>query len=134
MQEKERKPRVSLTIEQPLLDWINQEIKTKRFASQSHAVEQCLAAVKNRDYSKGLSLDVIESDPQLRSVAPFFHFEQVFEDKIFLKDDSANQTVTLQIKNKQLYCDLDRTTNCVHIGFAWAIDKVRAVLRDRIRR
>lgn len=128
-----KKP-VTISVDQDLLDWIGSQVNRRRFADRSHAVEYSLQFVKNIDYSKGISLDVIEADPQLMSVAPFFHFEGAEDDKIFLRDETENKTVTLQIRDRQLWCDEHRTTNCVHIGFAWAIEKVRRLLRDRVRR
>ncbi len=41
MPEKE-KPRIAITIDQILLDWIDNQIKSKKFANRSHAIEYCV--------------------------------------------------------------------------------------------
>ena len=44
----ENKPRISVTIEQDLLDWMDTMIEEKVFANRSHAVEACLYWYKNK--------------------------------------------------------------------------------------
>jgi len=43
-----KKASISITISQDLLDWVNEELKTARFASVSHAVEYALRRLKNQ--------------------------------------------------------------------------------------
>ncbi len=44
----ENKPRISVTIEQDLLDWMDRMIDGKVFANRSHAVEACLYWYMNK--------------------------------------------------------------------------------------
>jgi Arc/MetJ-type ribon-helix-helix transcriptional regulator len=41
-----RKVATSITIDKELLDWIDKEIKKKRFASRSHAFEYAIMRLK----------------------------------------------------------------------------------------
>jgi Arc/MetJ-type ribon-helix-helix transcriptional regulator len=48
------KAKISVTIDQEIVDWIDEEVKTQRFRNRSHAVELALmkflqAEKKNRD-------------------------------------------------------------------------------------
>jgi Arc/MetJ-type ribon-helix-helix transcriptional regulator len=45
---KESKPKISVSLDQDLIDWIDEEIKTKRFASRSHAIQRALTLLKGR--------------------------------------------------------------------------------------
>ena len=43
------KQKVTVTISPDLLEWIDAEVKKRRFADRSHAIEYCLAHVKDQD-------------------------------------------------------------------------------------
>jgi len=40
------KPKVTITMDQSLLDWIDVQVKAKAFGSRSHAVEKAVLAQK----------------------------------------------------------------------------------------
>lgn len=42
----ENKPRMNVTVEQSLIDWIDGQISKHTFANRSHAVEACIAWYK----------------------------------------------------------------------------------------
>jgi Arc/MetJ-type ribon-helix-helix transcriptional regulator len=43
-----KKLKTSVAIDEDLLKWVDSEIKTKRFASRSHAIEYCLQNLKKQ--------------------------------------------------------------------------------------
>ena len=45
----ERKVQLSITIDPELVEWIDREIRTKTFASRSHAIERALHELMRRD-------------------------------------------------------------------------------------
>jgi hypothetical protein len=67
---------------------------------------------------------LLEEDELLRKYGPFLEEFAVEEEKIFIKDNRLDKLVELTFRNNVLFCDHDRSDNCVHIGFAWAIPKV----------
>ena len=67
---------------------------------------------------------VLESDGMLRKYGPFLEEFAIEEDKIFIRDNRLGELVELTLRDNALYCGRDRSDNCVHIGFAWAIPKV----------
>jgi Arc/MetJ-type ribon-helix-helix transcriptional regulator len=50
--EKE-KPRIAITIDQMLLDWIDGKIKSKKFANRSHALEYCVHEAMENEMKQG---------------------------------------------------------------------------------
>lgn len=48
------------------------------------------------------------------------------ENILTLKDvRKKHRFVEVYLNNEQLYCDLDKSTECIHIGFALALPEVR---------
>jgi hypothetical protein len=65
-------------------------------------------------------------------------FTQVLEEysvdkeHVFVKDNERDVVAELSFKdNSDLYCDIDSSKNCVHIGFAWSIPAVQRLIYDR---
>jgi Arc/MetJ-type ribon-helix-helix transcriptional regulator len=52
MPDKE-KPRIAITIDQELLDWIDEKIKSKKFANRSHAIEYCVHEAMENEMKQG---------------------------------------------------------------------------------
>lgn len=46
------KERVSVAIDKDLLEWIDSEIQTKRFANRSHAIQVCILRYKESEEKK----------------------------------------------------------------------------------
>jgi hypothetical protein len=67
---------------------------------------------------------VLEEDELLRKYGPFLEEFGVDEDKIFIRDNRIHELVELTFRDNVLFCNHDKSDNCVHIGFAWAIPKV----------
>lgn len=47
MEKQKPKKKLSVTVDQDLYDWMRKEIQSKRFASESHAVDYALYHLKN---------------------------------------------------------------------------------------
>lgn len=54
VQQMRKKKTVSVTISPDLLEWIKQQIKLKRFAHRSHAIEYALMQLKLQNEKKTL--------------------------------------------------------------------------------
>ena len=48
----EPKERISIAIDKELLDWIDKEIESKRFANRSHAIQLCVMLAKAKEGGK----------------------------------------------------------------------------------
>ena len=78
--------------------------------------------------------DVIEENEAWRGYMPFLQEEEITEEGIFIRDNRLNRLVQLSIKEGDLFCDLDRASNCVHIGFAWSIPQVYRAMKEHGRK
>jgi len=78
--------------------------------------------------------DVVEENEAWRGYMPFLQEEEITEEGIFIRDNRLNRLVQLSIKEGDLFCDLDRASNCVHIGFAWSIPQVYRVMKEHGRK
>ncbi len=47
---------------------------------------------------------------------------------VSLMDTRTSKVVDLKLQEGGLYCPVDHTDNCVHIGFAWSIPSVNKML------
>ena len=79
-------------------------------------------------FIEDLMWPVLEGDEVLRRYGPYLEELSVDEDKVLIKDNRTGDLAELIFRNGVLYCGLDRSDRCVHIGFAWAIPKVYKVM------
>jgi hypothetical protein len=125
-----REKRLSITIPPDILPWLDSQISRHVFDSYQHAVTKCLFDAKER-HEYGILQDVIESEPRLRDIAPYFSFESASDNSIFLRDAKTNKMIELRIKDGELQCTEDKSNHCLHVGFAWALPTVR---REMVKR
>jgi hypothetical protein len=85
-------------------------------------------------YVENLIYDVIESDEALRRYGPLLEEMAVDDNRILIRDNRKNEVAELTFRDNVLFCNLDKSDNCVHIGFAWAIPKVYKVMHARGQR
>lgn len=82
-------------------------------------------------YVENLLLEVIEEDELMKKYGPLLEQFSISPDKILIKDNRTGDVAELTFRDSVLYCNLDESTNCVHIGFAWAIPAVYKVMTAR---
>lgn len=63
--------------------------------------------------------------------APFLEKLAIEQDRVIIKDNKRNRIAEVIIKDGQLQCLLDEKTDCVHIGFVYALPEVYAVLEKK---
>ncbi|MFZ0698288.1 MAG: hypothetical protein WAM88_14235, partial [Nitrososphaeraceae archaeon] len=68
----------------------------------------------------------------LNRYGPFLEFIDARENRINLVDHRKNKPVMIYINadRKELQCDLDNKSDCIHIGFCYAIPEVYKALID----
>ena len=74
--------------------------------------------------------NTIEFNKQVTKYGPFLEFISAIEDHIVVKDNTMNRLVTIFInsKNKELQCDFCEKTDCLHIGYCYAVPEIYKVL------
>ncbi|MGD1834216.1 MAG: hypothetical protein ACPKPY_05010 [Nitrososphaeraceae archaeon] len=67
---------------------------------------------------------------QQTEYGPFIELDLAIDDHIVLKDNTMNRLVTIYInaKKKELQCDFCEKTDCLHIGFCFAVPQIYNVL------
>jgi hypothetical protein len=80
-------------------------------------------------YIENLVLPLLEEGPRLQEGRPFLEMLSVDSEKIFIRDNRLDKVAELTFKGRSsLFCSLEHSDNCVHIGFAWTIPKVLRIL------
>lgn len=74
--------------------------------------------------------NTIEFNKQVTKYGPFLEFTSAIDNHIVVKDNTMNRLVTIFInsKNKELQCDFCQKTDCLHIGFCYAVPEIYKVL------
>ena len=66
----------------------------------------------------------IKEQDVLRRYGPFLTWMGAYDNIFSVYDYKLGKTVEIQVADKELYCREDDTTNCVHIGFCYAVPEV----------
>lgn len=55
-----------------------------------------------------------------------FRFEKIYKDQntIILKDYQKNKIIEIAIRKNSLFCQTDKKTDCIHVGFAYSFTDV----------
>jgi len=68
---------------------------------------------------------MVEKDRFLERYAPHLSLDDLQEPNVIvLKDTEKRGLVDVRVVDGELRCDVDRTTDCVHTHFAWALQEV----------
>jgi hypothetical protein len=81
-------------------------------------------------YVSNMLASTIEYYTDMRRYGPFLELKYSDESMISLYDYRINEPVTVHLdtKRKVLRCDKDKRTDCLHVGFCFAIPEVFRVL------
>lgn len=71
-----------------------------------------------------LLVDVLEKDEFLSIMMPYYSPIGIHDNILFIRDERNKKVAEIYLKDHLLYCDLDKTQDCEHIHFAYAIPEV----------
>ena len=60
--------------------------------------------------------------------APMLEEVATYDDRVVVKDNKDDRIADVVIRNGELYCQLCEDSNCVHVGFVYALPKVYSTL------
>lgn len=89
---------------------------------------------KNQKFSpwvNNLLLKYVEFNKELKEYGPFLEFIEANDNEIFIADHrpkKLNTTVYIKDDKKELQCIVDKSIDCIHVGFCFAIPEVYKVL------
>lgn len=58
----------------------------------------------------------------------FSHFN-IYEDHVTVRDNLDSDLYDVYVKDRQLYCERDKSFSCEHVNYAYTIEKVQDALR-----
>ena len=70
----------------------------------------------------------IREDEALARYAPPITKISVDNDRVVVLDSMKNRIAEVVVQNGELYCQLCRVDDCLHVGFAYALPEVNMVL------
>ncbi len=77
---------------------------------------------------------ILEEQEILRSYGPYIEKISVDANTIILRDNRVGRIVECVLKEGELYCIHCESSNCVHIGYSWAIPEVYKAMNLQGRR
>lgn len=110
--------------------------EVKQRLKQKLAEEQASGRHKGvtlNTYLNLLLLEVLEQDDYLKKYGPFLSWIGVHENLLLVHDYALQKTIDVEVHDdkKILYCREHRSSDCVHVGFCFAIPDVYKVLVER---
>jgi hypothetical protein len=76
----------------------------------------------------GLMEEAMQRHEAFLRHAPFIEKIAIENDRVILKDNKRDRIAEVMIKDGQLQCLLDEKTDCLHIGFVYALPEIYEVL------
>lgn len=113
----------------PAKGWRTVSLRTERLEELDRLYQQDRKRPRLQEFGNWLDnilLLHIEFQEKLKEYGPFIEFKDVGENMVYLYDHRIKQSVDVYIngKKKELQCDADKTNNCVHVGFCFAVPEV----------
>jgi hypothetical protein len=73
----------------------------------------------------------VEADSYLMKYSPYLSYIGHNESNsgVYIYDYKMDRICEVSYKNGELYCDVDDSTRCVHVGFAYALPEMYSVLK-----
>ncbi len=71
----------------------------------------------------------MEAEEKLGRYAPLIELLGFEDNYVLLKDRKLNRVADVYMHDKELFCALDESKNCIHISFCQALPQVRRVFR-----
>ena len=54
---------------------------------------------------------------------------KIIANKVIIKDNMINRIVELTISDGKIFCELDKKSNCMHVGFAYSLPNIYKLLK-----
>jgi len=113
--------------------WRTVNIRETRLHDLNNIYENDRKRPKNQEFSgwlDNLLFVYAEFQKELKQYGPFIEYKDANENIIYLYDHRIKQSVDVYIngKKKELQCQADERTDCLHVGFCYAIAEVYKVL------
>lgn len=113
---------------------VRKELKDKlQEVYEKKKVELFKRGVPNyTSYVNSLLWQVIEAEENLMKYSPYLSFVGFNRrgNGVFIYDYKMDRIAEVTLHNGELYCDLDDSTRCIHVGFAYALPEIYSVMKN----
>lgn len=82
-------------------------------------------------YLTSMIEEIMEKYEAFAKHAPLIEKIAVDSDRVILKDNKRNRIAEVLLKNDELQCLLDESSNCVHIGFAYSLPELYSTINTK---
>jgi len=67
----------------------------------------------------------------LKDHNPMLEKVKIVSNTIILKDNIKNRVVELKIKKGKIFCEFDKKTDCIHVGFVYSLPEIYEILEKK---
>jgi virulence-associated protein VapD len=114
----------SVTITQSIHDYYRKSYEQNREKLERKGINSFTS------YITSMLEALMEENEIFARYAPFlqeFGFDEV-GNTVYIKDNRTGRIAGIGIKDKELHCDVDDRSDCVHVGFAYSVPTVYKVM------
>ena len=83
------------------------------------------------DYVTYMLKEMMQTDETFTRYAPKIEKISVDDDLVILKDNIKNKIAKVTIQKRELFCQLCREKDCIHVGFVFSLPDMYDVLNTR---
>ncbi|MDG6927048.1 MAG: hypothetical protein JRN10_06390 [Nitrososphaerota archaeon] len=116
--------------------YTNIQITKEVYERVKARIDQLRPRVPVSYYVENVLLENIETDDLMKYYGPFLSYVSNNENTIFINDWKQQRIAGVRVQMKQngsfsLFCELDQTENCVHVGFVFALPQFYRILKEK---
>lgn len=82
-------------------------------------------------FVNSLMWHAVEADKNLMTYSPYLSVIDYNDsgNGVYIYDYKMDRVCEVTLHNNELYCDVDDSTRCVHVGFAYALPEVYSIMK-----
>jgi hypothetical protein len=77
---------------------------------------------------------MMQRDETIRKHLPRLEHIEINDNSIVIKDNVKNKIAEVVVKKGELFCNLCKEKNCVHVGYVFSLPEIYTVLNNRLKK
>lgn len=99
---------------------------------QKNKEELVMKGINNfSDYVTYMLKEMMQTDETFTRYAPKIERISVEDNKVILKDNIKNKIAKVTIQKRELFCQLCKEKDCIHVGFVFSLPDMYDILNTR---
>jgi len=111
----------SYSIKEDLYEIIKKEFNENRHELRLQGITSISAY-----FSYLINKNIEESDSK---ASKRFSLIKIIANKVIVKDSVPDRVIELTINQGKIYCEQDKKTDCIHVGFAYSLSEIYKLLK-----